>query len=335
MNRNLLFSIIVLVLMSWACAAIPGLEVSLADADVRPQQSMPVEEADLPEITEEPAVQQPGMQEMAPEPSMNPMQPAVPMGDVPDQDSNLVNPDGSLVAGSIPDWASIEPYSEGSDRIMLDRLAAYEPVANLLAVTGGWDGWTWQYDSEFIWWVELANDSGSLAYAVIDIRDGSIWEGRVAQPVTQEEYIRREAEVRTLAFNHPEVLAVLEDPLLWDVYPSYDAMWKVWYLSAWRGLQGYTISFSQDGENYWFGEIIDETALEAEEAEQAARDQAVSLAYEADGLWDAMGDADNWTTYTEQQDNTLWSVMFIVDGEERYYVLVDVEGEEILESGRP
>ena len=86
-------------------------------------------------------------------------------------------------------------------------------------------------------------------------------------------------------------------------------------------------------DDFYIEEVRNERVLGEEEAFEHSRDKAIRLAYEEVG--DALEGRDDWHTYAEHQGGTQWSVAFVTDETERFYALVDVENEQVLESERP
>ena len=87
-----------------------------------------------------------------------------------------------------------------------------------------------------------------------------------------------------------------------------------------------------ENDHFSISGIVNPNELSEEQAEQAARDQAINLAYGAEGIDGALDGFDNRKTYVENQGGARWSVSFAADGQELFFALVDVTTNQVLES---
>ena len=235
-------------------------------------------------------------------------------------------------AGEAPPTTAELPQGDAGRAVLL--LAAHEPVSSFLADYSDWQGEARQeHEQGNIWSVELYSEAADewLGYGLVNAKTGEIIEFFVPRELTPEEFQAGRERVEKLVFGDAEVLALLGDPELWEHETGYDrweARWYVWFA---KGLDEWAVTVEM-GDGWESIEIIDPNALEEAEQEQLLRDQAIELAYEAEGVDKALDGVDDWRTYVEHQGGSQWTVSFVNDGEELFFALVDVESWQVLDS---
>lgn len=228
-----------------------------------------------------------------------------------------------------------------------DDEATKQHLIEIVEATETFTGWLPNYpnyqanaygpDENGIWYVEFYNEAGDewLGYANIDADTDEIQDSFAPIPLAADVYQTQLERVNGFVLADPEVRAWLDNnPDLWDMYPDYnrwDAAWDVYF---YRGIKGVRVRLNVDANtgNIYLDSIIDPNQLNEEEALENARNTAINLAYEVEGVWDALNGYDNWSSYTEQQGGSLWTVSFAAGGQELFYALVDVDAEKVLES---
>ncbi len=232
--------------------------------------------------------------------------------------------------------AGVPVIAQGGDEQTAINLAATSgEFADWLAGYNHWQGSAYPDDTEpGLWYVDFYDETVDewLGWAAVDLNTGEIVDSFVPRPLPPEEFQAGQERVTAFVLNDPEVLALLEDPDLWELgvdFNRYDQQWEAWFA---RGLDALVVTLYQDGDNFYIDEIEDANALSEQQALQAARDQAITLAYEAEGVWEALDGVDDWYTYTERQGDNLWSVEFTTADGELFYALVDVAAEKVLET---
>lgn len=239
-----------------------------------------------------------------------------------------------LVAAFMP--AAVYAQSEEEMQQALTQIvASSDTFAEWLEGFPNWHSNVYQSDTEGVWVVEFytENDDDWLGYASINAETGEIYESFAPKPLPTELYQEQQAKVQKLTLEDPEVLAHLEDPILWDFYMDYNRYESVWDLYFYRGVDAVLVKASIDENNYFsINSILDPNELSEEEALDEARNQAISLAYSAEGVDSALDGHDNWRTYVEPQGGSRWSVSFAADDQELFYALVDIEVNVVLAS---
>ncbi len=239
---------------------------------------------------------------------------------------------GTLVVPSHVTYAQ----EEGDISPMLIDFVAHSPAfIEWLAGYNDYNANAWiEYDD--VWKIEFYDESWDewLGYALIDSKTGEIIEAFVPLPLPQDVFERQQARIEVLLFDDPEINALIVDRLLWEYWFDYNRYDQVWEAYFYRGVAAWTIVMSFDEEIGGFSieEIYDPNELDEEAAIADSRDQAIELAYNANGIDAALDGFDDWQTYVENQGGAVWSVTFVSGDEELFYALVDIASEQILES---
>lgn len=215
----------------------------------------------------------------------------------------------------------------------IELVSAVEDVSAFLATYPDWEGHAYQQD-ETVWYVDFFDVTGEewIGYGIVDLATEEVRESFVPAPLPADEYATLLPLVELVALEDPEVLGLLKDPVLWDIYTDYNRYDQVWDVYCTRGVTQWLVRvYAEDENSVYISEIVNPNVLTEEEALSNARSSAVSLAYEGEGIDVALEGHDNWTTYAENQGGPVWSVAFVVEDEELYYALVNIESWEILE----
>lgn len=226
----------------------------------------------------------------------------------------------------------------------IQLLTTHQPVADYLAkFYPEWHGYAYPIDEAGdVWEVNLfAGPEGSgdeewIGYGRVNITSDEVLEYYVPRKLTADEEAAEGALVQDLVTADPEMLALLADPSEWYPGRYYDPYEPAWYVYFYKGLDSWAARVGIDlttGEPVFFIQAIyDPDALTEEDELEWARNQAIELSYEAPGLWEALDGIDNWRTFVENQGGTQWSVEYVANDEELFYVLVDIGTWEILET---
>lgn len=223
---------------------------------------------------------------------------------------------------------------EAIEEALIAIVASQPSFRDWLANYPNWIGQGNDDDGDGIWYVEFYSEGWQewLGWAGIDRATGMITESFIPAPLSDEEYARQLEAAQAHALADLEVLAWLDNrPDRWEMWEFFNRFDRVWELNYHRGIRTVMVLVSFDentGEPYIDG-IYDRNALDEQEAQDAARDRAVELAYSADAIWPALDGLDDWTTYVEWQFDSVWSVSFVAGGRARAFVLVDLEAQAI------
>ena len=236
---------------------------------------------------------------------------------------------GSVLAQS----GGAESYEDRSARL-INSVAETEDFADWLANYEGWQGKASPHDENYPngdWYIEFkdAADEEWLGYANVTI-DGTIIDAFIPRPLPDDELATGKARVKELVLADPEVSALVKDPLLWDIESDYDRFDVNWNVNFYRGLEHLRVIAKLEEDEFYIEEVRNERTFGEEDAVAHAKDEAIRLAYEEVG--DALSGLDEWQTYVEHQGGAQWSVAFVAGDAERFYALVDVENEQVLES---
>jgi hypothetical protein len=221
-----------------------------------------------------------------------------------------------------------------TEQALIQLVAESEEFADWLAQYEGWQGHAYPPEDGTVWYVEFytAEEDDWLGYANIDANTGEIQDSLVPSPLPPDEFAAGQERVNKLVLNDPEVIAWLVDPILWYPYVDFNRYERIWEMHFYRGKEAVMVKVYLDEFNFSIQEIVDENVLTEEEALQNARDEAINLAYGAEGLDTALEGFDNWRTYVENQGGPRWSVTFAADERELFYALVDVAADKVIEA---
>jgi hypothetical protein len=225
---------------------------------------------------------------------------------------------------------------EETEQALIAIVATSDDFAGWLEQYPDWNGYAHQWeDDSSNWYVDFYDSSGDewLGYANINGDTGEIFESFVPRPLSPEVYQDEQPRIQMMVLDDPEVQARLIDLALWDYNSDFNRFEQKWEVYIYRGTEAILVRASIDeNNNFTIHEIIDPNQLSEEEADQHARDQAIALAYTADGVGEALEGYDNWRTYVQHQGGTRWSVTFEANGEELFYALVDIALDRVIES---
>lgn len=241
-------------------------------------------------------------------------------------------------AGAAGDSVAGKRAAQSAEQQAIDLLTAVDEVAMHLANYPGWYGEAWESDSEpGVFNVDLYSAGGEewLGWGEVDMPNASVRDYFVPRELTPEEFQYGRERVEAFVLNDAELLALLGNLDEWG-YETYYNRWDVvWETYFWRSIDAYVAVsyFDWESDEVWLDGIHDQNAFEADEREALNRSQAVELAYEAEGLWEALEGTDNWRTYVEHQGDSRYSVSFVTQDQSLFFALVDIATWEILESG--
>ncbi|NWF67461.1 MAG: hypothetical protein HXY40_00100 [Chloroflexi bacterium] len=236
-----------------------------------------------------------------------------------------------LTVGALSAWSQ-DALATPEDAAI--KYVAQSPdFAEWLAQYPNWQGYAYLADTD-IYYVEFYDESGDewLGYAVINLGTREIADSFIPRPLPPDVYAEQQARIQVLVLEDPEVLARLVDPLLWAMYSDFNRYEQTWDVYFVRGTEAILVRIELTEYSFSITEITDAFALSEEEALEDARNEAIMLAYSADGIEQALDGYDEWTTYTEHQGDGLWSVTFTAGGQELFFALVDVAVDEVLEA---
>ena len=229
-----------------------------------------------------------------------------------------------------------EPLGENGQQA-IQILLGETAVSEFLATYPDWAGDAWpENEEETIWGVDLYSDAADewLGWGEVNIETGEILEYFVPRDLSAEEFQAGLAEVEAFVLNDAEILARLGNAVEWERDTYYDRWEQLWEIYFYKGLDEIVVIVYRDEEGMYLEEIANPNQLEVEEQAEFNRNQAIELAYEAEGIDQALDGSDNWVTFVADQGNSQWLVEFVADEELQFYALVDITNRQILESGK-
>ncbi len=214
-------------------------------------------------------------------------------------------------------------------------LAALPDVAGWLANFPDWQATAWQDEDDGRFYsLDLYSPAADewLGWAWVNVAEATVDDYFVPRELTAEEFQAGRDRVEAFIFNDEAVLARLEETAAWEhdiYYNRWDALWEVYF---WRGLEELMVVVGSWEDELYVEKMVNPLELAAEEAAENDRNTAVSLAWQAEGIDQALADSDNWRTYVSQQADAIYAVSFVTDERELFYALVDVAQGQVLES---
>ena len=219
----------------------------------------------------------------------------------------------------------------------IDVIAAVPEVANYLGGFPDWKGNAWVHEEGTnIWKVEFHSEAADdwLGYGIVNLDTEEVRESFVPKPLEPEVFEERKAKVEVLVLGDAEVLARLENTDLWEQEVDFDRYERTWKMTFYRGIEAVAVDLNGDGDKDTFNieKVYDPKAFDEEKAQRVARDRAIELSWEAEGIGESLDGTDNWRVYAEQQEGSHWTVEFATEERSLFSALVDIEAWEVLES---
>lgn len=243
------------------------------------------------------------------------------------------------------DTAVTQPTPLPAEEINLDGLDNNEKAialatapADVAAHLANYPDWTadaYPEDEEAgLWGVDFYSAAADewLGYVLVDLPAQEIVEKYVPRELTAEEYQVGLEKVEAFVLQDAEILVLLGDPAQWERYTEYNRWDETWETGFYRGLDEWVVVTTLDGDDVYLEGIYDPYEFEEDQAEQQRRDEAIGLAWEAEGIDQALDGVDNWRTFVSPQGDDIYAVSFATEDAELFYALVDVAAEQVLES---
>ena len=225
-------------------------------------------------------------------------------------------------------FRALEPEAQNAVSLIVHN----DEVAAFLETHSDWRAEAYA-DSETDWHVDFYLGDEWLAYAHVNVETSEVYDTRIPVELSEEEFGGLREKIETLVFNDAEIEALLVDPDWWDYEVRYDAYDQNWWVEFWKEIEAVTVALSRDGERFYIEDVYDPKAFDEEEARRVARDQAVDLAWQAEGISAALDGVDDWRAYAEQQEGSRWTVEFAGEGRSLFTALVDLGSGEVIEAG--
>lgn len=235
-------------------------------------------------------------------------------------------------------WAFNEGFLSSSDFFELEpgaqdaiiRVIYDEALTDFLEQYPNWSSYAYA-DSETQWHVDFYDGEDWIGNAHIDFATDQLYDVFLVQDLSPEAYAVGREKIEKLIFSDAEVLALLGDPETWDYdisYNKWETHWEAWFG---RNIEAFAMTFDEYDDQFYVSEIYDPYAFSAEEQEDLERNQAIELAYSAEGIDAALSGVDNWHTYAEPLKEDLWGVEF-GGTEQLFYAVVNIATGEIVET---
>jgi hypothetical protein len=239
-----------------------------------------------------------------------------------------------VVAQGVPTPPS---QSENDKDLAIAKVAAAPEIAPVLANHPSWVADAYPDDeAERIWHVDFYDkpDGEHLGYGHIKLNSDELFDIKMPRDLSPVELQTGIATINAYLPYDAEVQTRLGNPQLWyhDVsYDRWEESWKAYYS---RGLEELLITlYIDDNNDVYLDSIIDPSVLNEEEATEERRNRAITLAYSAEGIDEALAGVDNWRTYVEDQGDGQYTVAFSTTDRPLYRVHVNIDQDRIIEAG--
>jgi hypothetical protein len=239
-----------------------------------------------------------------------------------------------VVAQGVPTPPS---QSENDKDLAIAKVAAASEIAPVLANHPSWVADAYPDDeAERIWHVDFYDkpDGEHLGYGHVKLNSDELFDIKMPRDLSPAELQAGIATIDAYLPYDAEVQARLGNPQLWyhDVsYDRWEESWKAYYS---RGLEEMVITlYIDDNNDVYLDSIIDPSVLNEEEATEERRNRAITLAYSAEGIDEALAGVDNWRTYVEDQGGGQYTVAFSTTDRPLYRVHVNIDQARIIEAG--
>lgn len=221
--------------------------------------------------------------------------------------------------------------------LAIEIAATHSPIAEYLAGFD-WVGSAYAHDdTRQTWGVDFStrNDEEWLGWADVNVVTGKVNDFFVPRDLPPDEFQAGQEKITTFLEADAELNALLGDPTLWEKgvwYNRWEANWEAWFG---RGLDEWVVVLYLDAESdeIWIESINDPSIMEEEEQREWDRNQAVELAFEAEGLWETLDGVDEWRTLASDHGDGVWTVDFVAPGQLYFSAVVDIVNWQIVEAG--
>lgn len=186
-------------------------------------------------------------------------------------------------------------------------------------------------DSDTQWHVDFLDADDWIGNAHTDLESKDVFDIYLIKDLSDEDYRAGKEKIENLVLNDGEMLAILGDPSTWEYDINFNKWDQAWQMNFWRGIDEIGLSFWEDNGRFHIQDIFDPKAFSEQEQKELERNQAIEIAYSADGIDDALNGVYDWRTYAESHGGTVWGVEF-TSGGKLFYAVVDIESGEILEA---
>ncbi len=223
------------------------------------------------------------------------------------------------------------------ERDSLAILVTDGPIARLLTNHPDWhvEMWTndeWQtmeidlYDTDWNW----------IAWGAVSLADNGqpieIVDTAAPNQLTEAEYTAGSKMAEEIALSDPAVLETLGEPSEWEIYTWYDEWERTWEVAFYRGLDEFGVSIEEYDDEWQVGEITNLALLEEEQQISDNQSRAIDLAWQAEGIDDALFSEDvEWSTIVTDLGGAEYGVSFVTTDQELFFALVDIDAEQVLE----
>ena len=232
-----------------------------------------------------------------------------------------------------------EDIDTNQERDALELLVKETSIARLLAKTPDWHVEMWTNDEEQTMEIDLFNaDWGWIAWGNVALtsngRPESVVEVYAPKQLTAAEEQSQRAAAEALVLADGAVLEILGDPNAWEMYSWYDEWEGAWDVNFNKGLDEIGVRVDNYDGEFMVGEISNLALLDEEQQISDNQNQAIELAWQAEGIDEALfgGDEDEeWQTFVTHLGGSEYGVSFASADKELFFAAVDIAAGQVLD----
>jgi hypothetical protein len=218
-------------------------------------------------------------------------------------------------------------------------VAAHPAFATGLDNSGDWSARAYNTRNRYgIWRVEFKNAAGDdLGWATVDPAKERLYSYEAYFGATDAQRLAAEPILREFISTQPELLALLEDPSIYDMYVDYDGYNDWWgvYIDIGADSLYVVIRFADHNpdslENPQLVTIYFENVLSYDEWYTASSQAAIAIAFQQSEIAAALRGSDDWTTTTSTEDSRTWQVVFLLNDTPAAEAIVNLEDKTVVE----
>ena len=165
-------------------------------------------------------------------------------------------------------------------------------------------------------------------------RPESVVEVYAPKQLTAAEEQSQRAAAEALVLADGAVLEILGDPNAWEMYSWYDEWEGAWDINFNKGLDEIGVRVDNYDGEFMVGEISNLALLDEEQQISDNQNQAIELAWQAEGIDEALfgGDEDEeWQTFVTHLGGSEYGVSFASADKELFFAAVDIAAGQVLD----
>ncbi len=233
--------------------------------------------------------------------------------------------------------------SAAQDTLTTDEViaivAAHPAFATGLENSRDWTARAYNTRNRYgIWRVEFRNaDGDDLGWAELNPYNERFYSHEAYFGATEAQVTAAEPILREFISTQPDIVELMEDPSVYDMYVDYDGYNDWWgvYIDRAADSLYVVVRFAENNpdslENPQLVTIYFENILSYDEWYTASSQEAIAIAFQQSEIAAALRGSENWTTTTTTEDSIVWNVVFLVDAVPVAEATVNLDDKSVVE----